>query len=491
MKVSVVVPVFNTGAEIEALIESLRAQSLPRSEWEAVFVDDGSTDGTPDFVEHLIAGDENMRLLREKPSGWPGRPRNVGIDHARGDYVFFSDDDDTLGPEALERMAAFADEHRSDVVIPRTVGKNRGVPAITRTVVDAQREPALIMSSLAPQKLFRRAFLVEQGIRFREGHFRLEDHLFVSTAYLRATRVSTFADYPCYYLAYQTGRPHISQQQPDWHGYFGSVRACLDGVDAECRDPEVARVMRSRWLRVEALSRLRGVGYEKNASPSLVEEVRSLLVDRFPVEELQALKPIDRMLALLLVEGRVEEAEALAHWESSLSVATEVTSAKVERGGTVRIALRSALQPGSPLPRVTSDRVRYPSGAELLEHVAGYTRIGVELQQAKTKVRRPLEVAYGAEGESVATLAVGAEPLVPGRWDVLALAGEHRSRRRRAVQAGEGLRLPSRSRRVGAMALGFTDVGRISIRVQRFTPTSFARRAARKLRRTVLVPRQG
>jgi len=493
MKVSVVVPVFNTGTEIEALIDSLRAQSLPPTEWEAVFVDDGSTDDTPALVERLIAGDPNMRLLRERPSGWPGRPRNVGVDAAAGDYVFFSDDDDTLGPEALEKLAAFADAHGSDVVIPRTVGRNRGVPSITRTVVDAQHEPALIMSSLAPQKLFRRAFLIEHGIRFREGHFRLEDHLFVSTAYLRARRVSTYADYPCYYLAYQTGRPHISQQQPDWHGYFGSVRACLDRVDEECRDPEVARVMRSRWLRVEALSRLRGVGYEKNASPALVEEVRSLLVDRFTDHDFDALKPIDRMLALLLVEGRAEEVEALARWESSLSVATEVTSAKVQRGGVVRVALRSALQPGSPLPRVTSGAVRYPTEAEVLEHVAGYSRIGVELQHAKTKVRRPFEVEHGADGSAVATLTAREEPLEPGRWDVLALAGEHRSRRRRAVQAGAGLHLPSRNRRVGRVALGFGDVGRISIRVQPFTAASLARRALRKARRTLatLAPRQG
>src|SRR4051794_5879531 len=302
IRVSVIVPVFNSGTTAEALIESLCAQTLPAGEWEAIFVDDGSSDETPDLIETRIAALPNMRLIREAPSGWPGRPRNVGLDAARGEYVFFSDDDDTLGPEALERLVAFASEHGSDAVIPRTVGRNRGVPAITRTVIDAQRTPGLMMSSLAPQKLFRRAFLQDNAIRFAEGHFRLEDHLFVVTAYLRARRVSTYADYPVYYLAYRPGRSHISRQHPDWAAYFRSVRACLDRVDAEMEDEGARRGMRSRWLRVEGLSRLRGDARDRLASPSLLHEVRDLIADRYDAAEIAVLKPIDRMLAALVVD---------------------------------------------------------------------------------------------------------------------------------------------------------------------------------------------
>lgn len=462
MKVSVVVPVFNTGEAIEALIDSLRAQTLPADEWEAVFVDDGSSDGTADLVDSLIAGDANMRLLREKPSGWPGRPRNVGLDAANGDYVFFSDDDDTLGPEALQRLTAFADANHADVVVPRTEGRNRGVPAITRTVVDAQHEPGLMMSSLAPQKLFRTAFLRTAGIRFREGRFRLEDHLFVTTAYLRARRVSIYADYPCYTLAYQPGRPHISQQRPDWPAYFASVRACLDRVDEEANDPEIRRVMRSRWLRAEALSRLRGDAYAKLHCPELTDEVRQLLIDRYPPAELEHLKPIDHALAMLVMTGKDDDVAALAAWESSLQVTSEVRSAQVEADGTVRVELHSTLTAAAALPVVDDER-------GVLAQVATFIGVGVELQHVRTKVRRPLAVTHD-DAVTVAVLAPGEEPLATGRWRVVALAGEHRSRRRRPVQVVGELPLEEGFRRAGVRTLRFSQDDGLILRVRADAP---------------------
>ena len=486
MKVSVVVPVYNTGQAVEGLIDSLRAQTLSTDEWEAVFVDDGSSDDTADIVEGLIADDANMRLLREAPSGWPGRPRNVGMDAAKGEYVFFSDDDDTLGPEALERLTAFAIEHGSDVVVPRTVGKNRGVPAITHTVVDALADPGLVMSSLAPQKLFRRAFLQEHGIRFVEGHFRLEDHLFVTTAYLRARRVSVYADYPCYYLTFQPGRPHISQQQPDWHGYFGSIRACLDRVDEEAGDPHLRRVMRSRWLRAEALSRLRGDGYKKLGTPELVHEVRQLLLDRYDDADLADLKPVDRMLACLLLDGRDDDVAALAAWESSVVVESEATAASVDVDGTVHVDLRSVLTIEGELPAVAAGARPYPTELELLEQVSGYTHVGVELQHGGSRVRRPMHVAHADGGIAHAVLKPGNERLANGRWTVIALAGEHRTRRRRPVDAAPDLRVEQDSRRIGERTFGFLDTGRLVLRVAKYkepVPVPLRTRIKRKVRR--------
>ncbi|GAA4736218.1 hypothetical protein GCM10025783_02910 [Amnibacterium soli] len=488
MKVSVVVPVYNTGQAVEGLIDSLRAQTLSTDEWEAVFVDDGSSDDTADVVEGLIADDANMRLLREAPSGWPGRPRNVGMDAASGEYVFFSDDDDTLGPEALERLTSFAIEHGSDVVVPRTVGKNRGVPSITHTVVDAQADPGLIMSSLAPQKLFRRAFLQEHGIRFVEGHFRLEDHLFVTTAYLRAERVSVYADYPCYYLTFQPGRPHISQQQPDWHGYFGSVRACLDRVDEEARDPHLRRLMRGRWLRAEALSRLRGDGYKKLGTPELVHEVRQLLLDRYDDADLADLKPVDRMLACLLLDGRDEDVAALAAWESSVLVTSEATAASIDADGTIRIDLRSALTIDGELPEAAAGSRPYPTAEELLEQVSAYAHVGVELQHGGSRVRRPMHVTHEDGGVAHAVLKPGDERLANGKWTLIALAGEHRTRRRRPADAAPDLHVEPGARRIEETTFGFLDTGRLVLRVAKYkapvpVPVPLRTRLKRRVRR--------
>ena len=93
-KVSVIVPVFNPGERIDPLLDSLLGQSLPAGEYELIFVDDGSTDGTGERLAALAAEHDHVRTIRIPNSGWPGRPRNVGIDAAQGEFVYFVDHDD-------------------------------------------------------------------------------------------------------------------------------------------------------------------------------------------------------------------------------------------------------------------------------------------------------------------------------------------------------------------------------------------------------------
>src|SRR3954469_11880821 len=84
--VTVVVPVYNTGEFIEPCIRSLLDQSLPADRYEVIFVDDGSTDETPARLGRLAAEASNVHVFHIPNSGWPGKPRNVGIDNAQGDY---------------------------------------------------------------------------------------------------------------------------------------------------------------------------------------------------------------------------------------------------------------------------------------------------------------------------------------------------------------------------------------------------------------------
>src|SRR3954454_6787412 len=126
-RISVVVPGYNPGDHIDDCIASLLDQSLPASEYEAIFVDDGSTDGTGDRLVALAAEHENVTAIRIPNSGWPGRPRNVGMDAARGDYVLYVDNDDWLDDEALERLHAAAIRDDADIVLGKVVGHRRSV----------------------------------------------------------------------------------------------------------------------------------------------------------------------------------------------------------------------------------------------------------------------------------------------------------------------------------------------------------------------------
>jgi glycosyltransferase involved in cell wall biosynthesis len=99
--VSLVVPVRDEAGSIEALLASIKRQVRPPEE--VVIVDGGSTDGTPDIVRRLTAGDARYRLIEAGPAT-PGRGRNVGVDAASHPWVAFNDAGIDLDPHWLDRL---------------------------------------------------------------------------------------------------------------------------------------------------------------------------------------------------------------------------------------------------------------------------------------------------------------------------------------------------------------------------------------------------
>ena len=97
-KVSVIVPAYNISAYIGDALESLERQSF--KEFEAVIVDDGSTDNTAEIVESFCRRDSRFRLL-QKQNGGLASARNYGIRHARGEYIALLDGDDRYEPDKL------------------------------------------------------------------------------------------------------------------------------------------------------------------------------------------------------------------------------------------------------------------------------------------------------------------------------------------------------------------------------------------------------
>jgi glycosyltransferase involved in cell wall biosynthesis len=256
IKVSVVVAVYNPGSYIDDCIASLVDQSLSRQEFEVIFVDDGSTDGTGDRLDELAERYEHVRVEHIPNSGWPGKPRNVGTDLARGTYVYYVDNDDWLGREALERLYAFAEEHDSDVVTGKVVGHGKGVPIqlFRHDRVDLPLVEGLDL--LSPHKLFRRSLLVENGIRFPEGRRRLEDHLFVVQCYFAARRISVLASYACYHWMSRDDGGNASMGSWEPEAYYGNLCEVLDVVEANVPPgPERDRLLRY-WFRDPCLGRL-------------------------------------------------------------------------------------------------------------------------------------------------------------------------------------------------------------------------------------------
>jgi glycosyltransferase involved in cell wall biosynthesis len=245
--VSVVVPVWNVAPWLGECLASVEAQTIGIASVELITVDDGSTDGSGDMLDAFAASRPWVTVVHQANSGGPGGPRNVGLDRARGRYVFFLDADDYLGPEALARLVAMAERNTSDIVLGRMVGVSGRASSGRTGVFGRNRDrvrPELVFRSGNALKLFRRSFLDGAGLRFQRGVAGGEDGDFMARAYLAARVISIVADYPCYYARRRPGsQTSRSDRRDDLVAYLERLETNRVAVAVAGRRPGPRRNM--------------------------------------------------------------------------------------------------------------------------------------------------------------------------------------------------------------------------------------------------------
>jgi glycosyltransferase involved in cell wall biosynthesis/predicted O-methyltransferase YrrM len=216
------IPVFNGKSLLRNCLQSVINSTLPRHRFEIVIADDGSTEPETLAIlrefEKTLAGDPGfLRVISlGTNSGGAARPRNRILDEATGEYVFFVDSDDTIGNEALERIAdALASTPVDWVAIHQVpVNGRTAVAQIRQQQVEVPRAKAL--TTLTVHKVFLRAEIERQQLRFDEGLPSGQDVTFAFSYILNAERFLMLGGYDYYYLTQHTDNPdepaHLSRR---------------------------------------------------------------------------------------------------------------------------------------------------------------------------------------------------------------------------------------------------------------------------------------
>ena len=102
-EVSVIIPAYNLEGYLDTCLQSVLAQTL--GNFEAIVVDDGSTDGTPGLLRRYAERDPRI-IVVSTPNRGVARARETGIARAQGKYIAFLDGDDFWEPRMLEEMTA-------------------------------------------------------------------------------------------------------------------------------------------------------------------------------------------------------------------------------------------------------------------------------------------------------------------------------------------------------------------------------------------------
>ncbi|GAA1776784.1 hypothetical protein GCM10009681_55070 [Luedemannella helvata] len=367
---SVVVPTYNSGERIMDVIDSLDAQSLPSDEFEAIFIDDGSTDGTYDLLSNLAITRPYMRVKRIANTGWPGRPRNLGTEMARGDYVLYMDHDDKIFPEALERVHRYGIENNADVVIGKEVIEGAPTLAWDTFREDVPRATAVqsrVLGLMTPHKFYRREFLTEHGILYPEEKCYLEDHFFNIPIFVRAKVISVLADYPCYTWVKHATNNSKAYQAPDY--FWRWVRQAIALIHDHTSPGDVRDVMMARWygtriLRVFSPRMLNRPRAWIEAGMPLATQIVETYIDK-QVDE--RMSHVWRLRSTLLRRGDLDGLYALAKHDKEITATTRVTDLRWDNGA-ILISGITALtdRSGTPYPlRREGDRVLRQLPADL------------------------------------------------------------------------------------------------------------------------------
>ena len=219
-KVSVVVPVYKAEEYLERFMDSVLVQTMSRSDFEVIMVDDGSPDDSGRMIDVYAGRYEFVRALHQTNAG-PAAARNAGLNVAVGEYVAFVDPDDLLEPKYLEASYEHAVNNCADIVLfdaykERVCGDHvkREMNSHAEygfTTADPECLKSMQRQILYPymaakvsdmsfhknvplaapwDKLYRREFLIDNDIAFPEHLRVLDDMCFNFIAFGAAKKIS-------------------------------------------------------------------------------------------------------------------------------------------------------------------------------------------------------------------------------------------------------------------------------------------------------------
>jgi glycosyltransferase involved in cell wall biosynthesis len=180
--VSVVVPVFNAGAYLEQALGSICGQTI--NDFEVICVDDGSTDNSSVILESYRVRDARVSVITQSNKG-AGVARNTGLERAQGMYLWFPDADDFYSSDLLEKALKNVEHNKSDVIVFKSQAYSEATGS-TKVIDYAMNSdflpraaksyrpldmPAGLFQAFngwAWDKIFRKQFVIEHGLRFQE-----------------------------------------------------------------------------------------------------------------------------------------------------------------------------------------------------------------------------------------------------------------------------------------------------------------------------------
>lgn len=235
MLVSVIIPVYNADKFLDKCIQSVINQSY--TNWELILINDGSTDESGLICDTYAQNDKRIKIIHNKNQG-VSVTRNIGINKATGDYLFFLDADDYLPKDSLKTLIYYIEKHPElDVIkgfheclmpdgeiVSASICKRRSKYA--GRILDSNEFYTMLEKHDLWGALYRRKFIVQNKIYFQaECKSLLEDSLFL-TKLLSFKPVCYLCSENCYIYRVGVGNSLTNRSIS-----VGDIYSCIYSVD--------------------------------------------------------------------------------------------------------------------------------------------------------------------------------------------------------------------------------------------------------------------
>ncbi len=211
VKVSIIVPVYNTEKYLKKCVESLLSQT--EKDIEIILINDGSTDKSEKIIKSFE--DDRIVYISKKNSGI-GSTRNLGITKAKGKYIMFIDSDDYIAPNCVEKMYNKAINDNCDIVISDYYEDCNGIIKEIRfksfNNTSLNDNPSILNNiNLGPcNKIYKKSIL--KDVKFEES-LKYEDAPFVIKAFINAKKIGKLNECLSYYVIHENSQTTIRDKR--------------------------------------------------------------------------------------------------------------------------------------------------------------------------------------------------------------------------------------------------------------------------------------
>lgn len=241
MKLSIIVPVYNTEKYIKTCLDSLVKQTF--KDYEIIIVNDGSTDNSSEIIENYAKEFNQIKVINQENRGYSGA-RNSALAVAEGEYIGFVDSDDWVSPEMYEKMIQATQDGAIDIVscaYYRVYNGNDYQLNSNQYYVEflnSHKERGsfhgelILDDAMVWNRIYKRELLESNNIKFPEDILFGEDTYFHRCALL-ATKNICYIPEPLYY--YRQGRKGAQTTLSDRRNlsYITNCRKLYDKITNE------------------------------------------------------------------------------------------------------------------------------------------------------------------------------------------------------------------------------------------------------------------